>query len=36
MAKRPIFTPNFNEFPYVDAVDIEALFMALGALQKRR
>ena len=23
MAKRPIFTPNFNEFPYVDAVDIE-------------
>ena len=23
MAKRPIFTPNFNEFPYVDAIDIE-------------
>lgn len=23
MAKRPIFIPNFNEFPYVDAVDIE-------------
>ena len=23
MAKRPIFTPNFNGFPYVDAVDIE-------------
>lgn len=23
MAKRPIFTPNFSEFPYVDAVDIE-------------
>ena len=23
MAKRPIFTPNFSGFPYVDAVDIE-------------
>ena len=23
MAKRPIFIPNFNDFPYVDAVDIE-------------
>lgn len=23
MAKRPIFTPNFNDFPYVDTVDIE-------------
>ena len=23
MAKRPIFTPNFNGFPYVDTVDIE-------------
>ena len=23
MAKRPIFTPNFPEFPYVDAIDIE-------------
>ena len=23
MAKRPIFTPNLNEFPYVDAIDIE-------------
>lgn len=23
MAKRPIFTPNLNGFPYVDAVDIE-------------
>ena len=23
MAKRPIFTPNFSRFPYVDAVDIE-------------
>lgn len=23
MAKRPIFIPNFNKFPYVDAVDIE-------------
>ena len=23
MAKRPIFTPNFNGFPYVDTIDIE-------------
>lgn len=23
MAKRPIFTPNFSGFPYVDAIDIE-------------
>ncbi len=23
MAKRPIFTPNFNGFPYVDTLDIE-------------
>ena len=23
MAKRPIFTPNFNEFPYVNVIDIE-------------
>ena len=23
MAKRPIFTPNFNGFPYVDVIDIE-------------
>ena len=23
MAKRPIFTPNFNGFPYVEAIDIE-------------
>ena len=23
MAKRPIFVPDFNEFPYVDAIDIE-------------
>lgn len=23
MAKRPIFTPNFSGFPYVDAVDVE-------------
>ena len=23
MAKRPIFTPNLNGFPYVDAIDIE-------------
>ena len=23
MAKRPIFTPDFNGFPYVDAIDIE-------------
>ncbi len=23
MAKRPIFTPNLNKFPYVDAIDIE-------------
>ena len=23
MAKRPIFIPNFNEFPYVDEIDIE-------------
>ena len=23
MAKRPIFTPNFSQFPYVDAIDIE-------------
>ena len=23
MAKRPIFIPNLNEFPYVDAIDIE-------------
>ena len=23
MAKRPIFTPNFSEFPYVDAINIE-------------
>ena len=23
MAKRPIFIPNFNEFPYVDVIDIE-------------
>ena len=23
MAKRPIFTPNFSGFPYVDTVDIE-------------
>ena len=23
MAKRPIFTPDFSGFPYVDAVDIE-------------
>ncbi len=23
MAKRPIFTPDFSEFPYIDAIDIE-------------
>lgn len=23
MAKRPVFTPNFSGFPYVDAIDIE-------------